>query len=262
MKRTWIKLYVEIIQDPKMGQLPNWLWRRAIEFFMIAGEFGEKGLLRPIPDMAWRLRIGEDDLSKSLEALSEVGVVTETPDGWKVTHFEKRQAPPSSTERVRKFRQRKKEGQNTNDLRNVNETDSETHLKQLPSSSASSSSSLSVSGSSSSSASSSDSDNADVFDFSREKSRKNLKAQEVFEVNIGSLSPMQMSLVKELVDEYTDAWVCDALLEAVKSDVPKLKYVEAILKRWVVEGIPPAKMVYTAIVRDSLNEDEYIESID
>jgi hypothetical protein len=29
----WIKLYLEILDDPKMGKLPDWCWRRAIELF-------------------------------------------------------------------------------------------------------------------------------------------------------------------------------------------------------------------------------------
>jgi hypothetical protein len=56
MKRIWIKLYLEILNDSKMGKLPDWLWRRAIELFLLAGENGDDGLLRPVPDLAWRLR--------------------------------------------------------------------------------------------------------------------------------------------------------------------------------------------------------------
>ena len=38
--RIWIKLYLEILDDPKMDLLPDWLWRRAIELFLLAGENG------------------------------------------------------------------------------------------------------------------------------------------------------------------------------------------------------------------------------
>jgi len=104
--RPWIKLYIEILNDMKIQQLPNWLWRRAIELFLLAGENGEDGLLQPVPPMAWRLRISEDDLVKSLRTLAEIGVVHETPESWVVTYFEERQRVPSSTERVRAFRER------------------------------------------------------------------------------------------------------------------------------------------------------------
>jgi hypothetical protein len=81
MRRSWIKLYLEILDDPKMGQMPDFLWRRAIELFLLAGENGNDGLLQPVSDMAWRLRVKEGDLNNSLRALSQVGVVHETRVG-------------------------------------------------------------------------------------------------------------------------------------------------------------------------------------
>jgi len=105
-KRFWIKLYLEILDDPKMGLLPDWLWRRAIELFLLAGENGNDGLLQPVTDLAWRLRVSAEKLTESLQALSEVGVVHETPKGWLVTNFKKRQEAVSSSERVRQFRKR------------------------------------------------------------------------------------------------------------------------------------------------------------
>ena len=59
-KRFWIKLYLEILDDPKMGLLPDWLWRRAIELFLLAGENGNDGLLQPVTDLAWRLRVSTE----------------------------------------------------------------------------------------------------------------------------------------------------------------------------------------------------------
>ena len=57
--KYWIKLYHEILDDPKMGRLPDALFRRAIEFFLIAGERGREGDLPPLADIAWRLRADE-----------------------------------------------------------------------------------------------------------------------------------------------------------------------------------------------------------
>jgi len=113
MKRVWIKTYIEILDDPKMGRLPDWLWRRAIELFLLAGENGNDGLLQPVMDMAWRLRTSEEKLTESLQALSQVGVVHETPEGWVVTHFKERQSALSNTERVHEFRKRKRNDNET-----------------------------------------------------------------------------------------------------------------------------------------------------
>ena len=122
-KRFWIKLYLEILDDPKMGQLPDWLWRRAIELFLLAGENGNDGLLQPVTDLAWRLRVSAEKLTESLQALSEVGVVHETPQGWTVTNFKKRQEAVSSTERVRQYRKRDCNDDETKRYKICNEND-------------------------------------------------------------------------------------------------------------------------------------------
>jgi len=55
--KFWIKLYVEILDDAKMGRLSNHLWRRAVEFFLLAGREGNDGALPPVEEMAWTLRL-------------------------------------------------------------------------------------------------------------------------------------------------------------------------------------------------------------
>ena len=105
--KYWIKLYMEILDDPKMGRLPDYLFRRAIELFLVAGESGNDGALQPVPQLAWRLRLDETKLRESLRALSEVGVVYEAePDQWIVTNFQKRQDAATATERSREYRKR------------------------------------------------------------------------------------------------------------------------------------------------------------
>ena len=108
MKRGWIKLYIGMIGNPVMGLLPDWLWRRAIELFLLAGENGDDGLLPPVRDMAWRLRTSEEKLTEALQALSQVGVVHETPQGWVVTNFKKRQAALTEAERAGRYRARRR----------------------------------------------------------------------------------------------------------------------------------------------------------
>jgi hypothetical protein len=44
--------FIEILDDPKMGCLPNHLWRRAVELFLLAGREGNDGALPPIEEMA------------------------------------------------------------------------------------------------------------------------------------------------------------------------------------------------------------------
>jgi len=105
--RFWVKLYIEILDDPKMGRLTNHMWRRAVELFLLAGREGNDGALPPVEEMAWILRLSEDKVLEDLHGLAEVGVVHAAEPGvWFVTHFAQRQAAVPVEERVRRFRAR------------------------------------------------------------------------------------------------------------------------------------------------------------
>lgn len=108
MKRYWVKTHVKDIFSRERMQMPDWLFRRLIEFEAFAADFGEEGLLPSVADMAWSLRpfVDETKLSEALQALSKVGEVEETPRGWRLTHFEQRQSKVSDAERQRQSRER------------------------------------------------------------------------------------------------------------------------------------------------------------
>ncbi len=114
--RFWVKLYVEILDDPKMGRLANHLWRRAVELFLLAGREGNDGALPPVEEMAWTLRLSEDKVLEDLHGLAEVGVVHEAESGvWFVTNFKERQTS-ESYERVKRYRERYRNGQCNGDV--------------------------------------------------------------------------------------------------------------------------------------------------
>ena len=106
---TWIKLYIEILDDPKIGLMPDWLFRRFMQFLLVAREYNHDGLLGPVSELAWRLRSSEDDMLDVLRTMSEIGIVAETPDGWLVVNFSKRQYS-ESYDRVKRFRERYRNG--------------------------------------------------------------------------------------------------------------------------------------------------------
>jgi len=125
--KYWIKLYHEILHDPKMGRLPDNLWRRTIELFLMAGELDQDGELPAVSDMAWTLRVSEQELEQELEALAASGleIVTRTPSGWIVTRFADRQSAMSSAERTRRHRESKRKeeyyGDETDESQECNE---------------------------------------------------------------------------------------------------------------------------------------------
>jgi len=104
--KYWIKIYHEILDDPKMGRMPDRLWRRTIELFLVAGETDADGLLPRIGDMAYRLRLSEDELTEDLNSLLDLRIVHQDGDCWIVTRFAERQAPVSDAERMRRYRER------------------------------------------------------------------------------------------------------------------------------------------------------------
>lgn len=105
--KYWIKLYHEVLEDPKMGTLPDNLWRRAIELFLLAGEIDKDGFLPTTQEIAWKLRHDVVTIRDELQQLSVTGIVTAMEnDTWLVTNFSKRQSAADDKERKRRQRQR------------------------------------------------------------------------------------------------------------------------------------------------------------
>jgi len=124
--KYWIKLYHEMLDDPKVGRMSDRLCWRMIQCFLLAGEIDRDGLLQATQDMAWRFRMDKEELETDLIELQQHGIL-EFRDGiWFVLKFADRQAPVESTERWRRWRdrQRKKEyyGETTKEQRESNVT--------------------------------------------------------------------------------------------------------------------------------------------
>ena len=114
MSYYWIKLYHEIIDDPKMATLPDNLWRRVIELFLLAGRHNQDGQLPDSKCIAWELRMSQDDTEAELQALAKVGIVSRNDTGWFVNQFASRQAARGDVERQRDHRDATKRNQYNN----------------------------------------------------------------------------------------------------------------------------------------------------
>lgn len=97
-RKYYLKLYYEMLHDPKMQRLSDRLYRRFIECLLFAGENDKDGLLPPIDDMAWTLRADAEQLETELMELARVGVVMHDAGRWIVTKFADRQATMSKAE--------------------------------------------------------------------------------------------------------------------------------------------------------------------
>jgi DnaD/phage-associated family protein len=216
---TWIKLYIEILDDDKLGLLPDWLKWRMVQLFLVAREKNRDGLLGPVSGLAWRLRISEDDLIGALRTLSEIGIVAETPDGWLVVNFLKRQAPVTTAERVREYRKRERNDGETKRYKKCNESVTEAEI---------------------------DSSSTSISNSPLEEGGMGGETENVFtayEHNIGILTPMIADALKDGEATYGPVWVCAAIQEAVASNARSWKYCEAILARWSKEGFKSSKKV-------------------
>jgi hypothetical protein len=106
MADYWAKIYIEIIDDPKMATMPDRLWRRTIELFLLAKKFNRNGHLPETKQLAWMLRMPTDELDLDLKQIALTGIIQPEPTGWFVVNFEKRQSASTSTERSRQLRKR------------------------------------------------------------------------------------------------------------------------------------------------------------
>ena len=103
----WIKLYIQILDDPKMGALSDRLYRRAIEMFLMAGEIENKGHLPSEKDIAWRLRVPFDILHEDITLLIENNILEILDTGIHVKNFEKWQGEIPAKVRAEAYRDRK-----------------------------------------------------------------------------------------------------------------------------------------------------------
>lgn len=94
--RTWIKLYTEIAHDRKMNQLSDRQFRACINLFALAGIVDDGGILPPVADMAYQLRIAEDELLEDMHILAQANILREFSGVWMVGHWRDRQAKPPS----------------------------------------------------------------------------------------------------------------------------------------------------------------------
>jgi hypothetical protein len=114
--KTWIKLYTEIVDDPKIGRhslADHGLW---LLLMALAGKIDHRdehgnatGQLDTLDNVAWHLRRSTDEIAPGVERLTAAGMLHVTNGIITVTHFAERQERPSETpaavsERVKRHR--------------------------------------------------------------------------------------------------------------------------------------------------------------
>jgi hypothetical protein len=121
----WFRFYTEALDDPKVQRLPPHLFKTWVNLLCIAGK--NNGKLPSIDDIAFKLRLSSQDAEQQLSELILAGLIDITDEGRSPHNWAARQyVSDCSTERVRKYREKKAETQC-----NVSVTASETAPEQI-----------------------------------------------------------------------------------------------------------------------------------
>jgi hypothetical protein len=222
----WMKLWFDILRDPKMGMLPDRLWRRVIELFLLAGQNGEDGLLPDVPTIAWQLNKPVTAIVADLNKIAEVGIVQEIQEGkWVVTNFKKRNEPVNPAKRTKDFRRRERYEKGNEDVTEVKrECNDALQLRyQEEQKNRGTDKQIKESINPSSSLTEKGDDDDDIYSG--------------FE-SIAACTPQTKKAIDQAVETYGKAWVKDAIAEGVKRQAKSFAYVDKILASWKVNGKP------------------------
>jgi DnaD/phage-associated family protein len=211
----WIKLFIEILDDSKMATLPDRLWRRVIELFLLAGRYYKDGKLPDTNELSWALRMSMDDLDLDLKQIAQIGIINKTDKGWLVVNFAKRQAKMTDAERAQAYRDRQ-------------------HLKQYYGNEPVTLSDACVT-------QITDNRSDTEADIKRDEKSATAAVFTKYQSGIGLITPGVAEKIKLALDEYPEDWIIKSIDEAETHNARNWKYCEAILKRWKVEGIENGK---------------------
>jgi DnaD/phage-associated family protein len=82
----------------------------------------------------------------------------------------------------------------------------------------------------------------------------------VYEQNIGPLTPMIGDQIKAAETEYPEGWIADAIRVAVAANHRSWRYIEGILKNWMVDGKDSGKKPDTLVPRYAVLSEEEKEA--
>jgi len=108
----WVRLYTEVLNDPKVQRLDGETFKAWINILCLAGQNG--GKLPPVSDIAFALRMDDNGVVTVLERLLNGGLIDKLNGGADGYHYAphewaKRQyKSDTSTDRVKRFRERSK----------------------------------------------------------------------------------------------------------------------------------------------------------
>lgn len=120
----WVKIYTEMLDDPKVAKLPDGTMWRFIQLILVAAECDAGGAFvvgdkeMTVEDIAWRLRMGKDILESDIKLLLTAGILGKDGKIIEIPKFAERQGPAQKEKRATwNERQQKRRERVTRDSR-------------------------------------------------------------------------------------------------------------------------------------------------
>lgn len=108
----WFRFYNDALEDPKVQRLSGPLFKSWINCLCLASK--HDGVLPPVEDIAFALRINEKTAQEVIDSLQGAGLIDETSNGYAPHNWDGRQFKSDvSTDRVKRFRKRQGNGHET-----------------------------------------------------------------------------------------------------------------------------------------------------
>jgi len=102
----WFRVYVDLVDDPKVQRLDSSLFKALINLWCLAS--ANDGVLPPIDEIAFKLRIKPEKAQRVLSELRAAGLIDDDERGVCPHNWDKRQfTSDESTLRVKRFRERR-----------------------------------------------------------------------------------------------------------------------------------------------------------
>lgn len=118
----WFRLYNTLVDDPKVQQLPDALFKALVNLWCVASQ--NDGVLPGADDIGYKLRIKPQRVAEIVTRLVQAGLIDKVDGAFIPHNWDSRQfKSDSSTDRVKKHRDKKKRNVSGNVPETVNETD-------------------------------------------------------------------------------------------------------------------------------------------
>jgi hypothetical protein len=103
----WFRVYNDLVDDPKVQRLDPTLFKALINLWCLAST--NDGVLPPIDEMAFKLRMKPEKAQQVLNDLRAAGLVDANERGTRPHNWDERQfTSDGSTSRVKRFRERRR----------------------------------------------------------------------------------------------------------------------------------------------------------